>query len=123
VAPVREVKRAKFKEANLVLETHMREAGFHFSPEFKFYEERDWRADYVIHHENGPILVEIEGGVGYFKNPKGQVIRGGRHSREEGYRSDLEKYRMASALGYKLFRFSTREVLDGTAKAFLERWA
>jgi very-short-patch-repair endonuclease len=119
MASVREVKRAKFKEANLVLETHMREAGFGFLPEHKFYEGRDWRADYLINTrydqllERGDVLVEIEGGV----------WKQGRHTRGSGYVNDLQKYNMASALGFKLFRFTTEEVLNGTAKAFLEKWA
>jgi very-short-patch-repair endonuclease len=115
----------KKNEANLVMETHLRELGLSFLPEYRFC-ERQWKFDYVLQTHGSDefrIAVEIEGGVGYFKNPKGQVIRGGRHSREAGYRSDLEKYRMASALGYKLFRFSTIEVLNGTAKEFIKKWA
>jgi hypothetical protein len=118
VAPVRKVKRVKFKEANLVLETHMREAGFGFLPELKFCEGRDWRADYLINERydqllTRDVLVEIEGGV----------WKQGRHTRGSGYVNDLKKYNMASALGFKLFRFTTEEVLNGTAKAFLEKWA
>ena len=120
------MKDAKFNEASVLLEIHMMELGLTFVPEYKFCDGREWKFDYVLGTHGSDetrIAIEIEGGVGYFKNPRGQVIRGGRHSREDGYRSDLEKYRMASALGYRLYRFSTREVLDGTAKAFLEKWA
>jgi hypothetical protein len=123
---VQKVTRKRFSESNLLLEAHLAELGLLFIREYAFCEGRKWRFDYLIAKDQlatANVAVEIEGGVGYFKNPKGRVIRGGRHSREDGYRSDLEKYRMASALGYRLYRFSTREVLDGTAKAFLEKWA
>jgi very-short-patch-repair endonuclease len=97
------------KEANLVLEAHIRELGLPFEKEFQFHFERKWRSDYIVKG----ILVEIEGAV----------WTQGRHTRGSGYTNDLEKYRTAAALGYKVFRFSTQEVLDGTAKSFLAKWA
>jgi hypothetical protein len=108
------VKRKKFSEAHLLLEAHLAELGLLFKPEFKFCESRDWRADYGLYHvpESVFLLVEIEGAV----------WKQGRHTRGSGYVRDLEKYRMASALGFKLFRFTTEEVLNGTAKDFLEKW-
>ena len=109
----------KPNEANLVLEMHLRELGWYFEPEYQFCPGRKWRADYALQRLNKAnnaytyVLVEIEGAV--FAN--------GHHNRGVGYAKDLEKYRMAAALGYKVFRFHTREVLDGPAKAFLEKWA
>jgi very-short-patch-repair endonuclease len=112
VAPVRkEVTRNR--EANLVLEAHLRELKISFLPEFKFCPDRDWRADYQAVGAKGVFLLEIEGAV----------WTQGRHTRGAGYLKDLDKYRTAAALGYKVFRFSTQEVLNGTAKAFLEKWA
>ena len=101
------------KEANLVLEAHLRELGWYFEPEFRFCPKRKWRADYCVFGSPNNILIEIEGAV----------WTQGRHTRGSGYTKDLEKYRMAAALGYKVFRFSTGEVLDGTAKEFLRKWA
>jgi very-short-patch-repair endonuclease len=98
------------REANLVLEAHMKELGLDFVREFKFYWKRKWRADYLF---PSMTLVEIEGAV----------FTQGRHTRGAGYVKDLEKYRMAAALGYRVFRFSTQEVLNGTARAFLKEWA
>jgi hypothetical protein len=80
-------------DAGMLLEIHLRELGLSFEREFRFHPPRKWRADFRIHN----------GGSGYVK--------------------DLEKYRIASAKGYKLFRFSTQEVLDGTAKKFIKEWA
>lgn len=115
VGVVHKVTRKRFKEANLVLEAHMRELGREFYAEWQFCPGRAWKADYRVEPKafgNSSVLVEIEGAV----------WQQGRHTRGSGYVKDLEKYRMASALGYKLFRFTTEEVLDGTAKAFLEKW-
>ena len=100
----------------MVLETHLRELGLGFVREYSFCDGRKWKFDYVLKHKASDpwaVAVEIEGAV----------WQQGRHTRGSGYVKDLEKYRMASALGYKLFRFTTEEVLDGTAKAFLEKWA
>ena len=58
------------------------------------------------------VLVEIEGAV----------WQQGRHTRGAGFIADLEKYNTASALGYRLFRFSTQHVLEGQAREFLKRW-
>jgi hypothetical protein len=110
------VKRKKFSEAHLLLEAHLSELGLRFEREFPFCDGRNWRADYKLWNlgdgYDGNILVEIEGAV----------WQQGRHTRGSGYVRDLEKYRMASALGFKLFRFTTEEVLNGTAKDFLEKW-
>jgi very-short-patch-repair endonuclease len=109
-APKTATKRAGKSEANLVLETHLAELGLLWNPEYKFSKTRDWRADYAI--VGTWVLLEIEGGI--FSN--------GRHTRGSGYERDLEKYNTVSALGYKLFRFSTAQVLTGKAKEFLKTW-
>ena len=108
------MKRKKFSEAHLLLEAHLAELGLLFKREFKFCDSRDWRADYGLYYVPGSIflLLEIEGAV----------WTQGRHTRGSGYTKDLEKYRTAAALGYKVYRFSTQEVLDGTAKEFLRKW-
>ncbi len=112
------VTRKRFKEANLVLEAHMSELGISFEREYLICEGRKWRADYAflshftVNSIAAWVLVEIEGAV----------WTSGRHTRGSGYVKDLEKYRVASALGYRLYRFSTQEILNGTAKAFLEKW-
>jgi hypothetical protein len=95
--------------AHTLLEIHLRELGFdNFVPEFKFHPTRKWRFDYLI---LPLVAVEIEGGI-YAR---------GRHTRGAGYEKDLEKYREATILGFNVYRFSTGEILNGTAKAFLKR--
>jgi hypothetical protein len=97
-------------EAQILLEMHLKELGIPFMPEYKFHPNRRWRFDYVLDRPNWTAL-EIEGAI----------WTRGRHTRGSGYAKDLEKYREAAALGYRVYRFSTQEVLDGTAKAFIAK--
>jgi hypothetical protein len=97
--------------AHILLEIHLHELGLdEFVPEFKFHPTRRWRFDYLLKPK---VAVEIEGGI--------YLRAGGRHNRGAGYEKDLEKYREATILGYDVYRFSTGEVLNGTAKVFLQR--
>jgi hypothetical protein len=103
-------------EANILLELHLKELGFdRFVPEYKFHPKRKWRFDYLLCHSGSAsqvkTAIEIEGAI----------WTRGRHTRGAGYMGDLEKYREAAALGYKVYRFSTQEVLNGTARAFIEK--
>jgi hypothetical protein len=109
------VSRKPINEANLVLEQHLRELGFdRFVREYKFHPKRKWRFDYLLEpdtDEFGDVAIEIEGGI----------WTQGRHTRGAGFQADMEKYREAAAMTFKVFRFSVKEVLDGTAKAFIEK--
>jgi very-short-patch-repair endonuclease len=109
----RKVKRAK-PDAGTLLEIHLRELKLNFVREFKFYTERDWRADFLISPEGEifAILVEIEG----------SVWTQGRHTRGAGFLADMEKYNTATMLGFRVLRFSTEQVETGKAKEFLKEW-
>ena len=101
-------------QASILLEIHMKELGLGFIPEFKFHLLRKWRFDYIVQplpNAGELVAVEIEGAVWTL----------GRHTRGSGYTKDLEKYREAAALGWRVYRFSTQEVLNGTARAFLQK--
>ena len=89
---------------------HLAELGLEFRTEVRFYAERQWRADFEI-IEHG-ILLEIEGGV----------WSGGRHLRGAGFEEDCVKYDTATMLGFRVLRFSSGQVLNGTAKKFLKEW-
>jgi very-short-patch-repair endonuclease len=97
-------------EASVLLEMHLEELGLVFAPEFKFHPARKWRFDYLL--GGGVVAVEIEGAI----------WTQGRHTRGSGYAKDLEKYREAAALGYKVYRFSTQEVLSGVAREFIAKY-
>jgi hypothetical protein len=98
---------AKQSEAHILLEIHMQELGLKFAPECQFHPHRKWRFDYVIGNKTA---IEIEGAI----------WTRGRHTRGAGYLADMEKYREAAVLGWKVLRFATSEILDGTARAFLK---
>ena len=104
-------------EANLLLEKHLDELGLKFEREFRFHPERKWRFDYLITSRLTQMCLqpcyalEIEGGIWI----------GGRHTSGAGYSKDLEKYREAAIRGYCVLRFSVQEVLEGTAREFLQK--
>ena len=56
------------------------------------------------------LLVEVEGGI----------FSGGRHTRGAGYEEDLNKYNLAALLGYRVLRFSERQITDGVAVQCIE---
>lgn len=63
--------------------------------ELQFCPGRKWRFDYAI--PSAKIAIEIEGAI----------WSRGRHVSPQGYIKDMEKYNMASVLGWTLLRFST----------------
>jgi len=71
--------------------------------EFRFAPPRRWRFDFLW--RDLMLAVECEGGV-YSR---------GRHVRPGGFRKDAEKYNAAAMLGYRVLRFTAREIEDGTA--------
>ena len=68
--------------------------------EFRFHPDRKWRFD--LAWEDQKVAVEIEG----------VFYRGWRKSRHQtgvGMERDLEKYNAATALGWRLYRFSPKQ--------------
>jgi hypothetical protein len=80
-------------------------------PEFEFC-DRKWRFDVAIRDFRWGF--EVEGGL--------FMAGTGRHNRGAGMRADMEKYNTATALGWKVFRFTPEQILKGEAKAFIERY-
>lgn len=78
--------------------------------EFRFDQQRKWRFDFCIIKVR--LAAEIEGAI----------WTQGRHTRGKGYQGDLEKYNSALVLGWRVFRFSTQDVLKGEARHFLNLW-
>ena len=100
-------------EAAILLEIHLTELGLEFDREFAFHPSRKWRFDYFVPSQGmwTCFAVEIEGAI----------WTSGRDTRGAGYQKDLEKYREAAIRGYKVYRFSTEEVLKGVAREFIQR--
>jgi len=101
--------------AHILFEKHLAELALDFRREWRFHPLRKWRFDYVIgefvggHWEPDSLGFEIEGAI--WSN--------GRHTRGKGYQADLDKYNHATAMGFRVFRFSTTDVLRGRAKSFI----
>ncbi|RCS70155.1 hypothetical protein [Vibrio casei] len=70
--------------------------------------KRRWRFDFA--YPDLMLAIEIEGGV-YAK---------GRHTRGKGYEQDCEKYNAATAMGWRVFRFTTGMVKSGEAVSVIE---
>lgn len=90
-------------EGEATLSIHLKASNIAFEREFRFHPKRKWRSDF--HLVEKMILIEVEGGI--WSN--------GRHTRAKGYLGDMEKYNAATALGYRIFRYSTEQVKSGMA--------
>ena len=69
--------------------------------EYTFHPKRKWRFDFAF--PDKMLAVEIEGGVN------------GRHQRIGGFTGDCHKYNAAALLGWRVLRYTTAMVMDGTA--------
>ena len=96
-------------EGESLLSLQLKALKIAFEREFKFCQDRKWRADF--HMVGKMILIEVEGGI--WSN--------GRHTRAKGYLGDMEKYNSATALGYQVIRFSTEQVKSGLAIQQIEK--
>lgn len=90
-------------EGESLLSLQLKALKIAFEREFKFCQDRKWRADF--HLVDKMILIEVEGGI----------WSQGRHTRGSGYIADMEKYNEATLLGYQVIRFSTEQVKSGLA--------
>lgn len=84
--------------------------GLNLVSEFPFAKElrRKFRFDYADTEKR--IAIELEGGVWTH----------GRHTRPEGYMNDIEKYNIASALGWTLIRVPSHLVLSHLGRYIAE---
>lgn len=76
--------------------------------EHRFHDVRRFRFDFAWLDQK--IAAEVEGGI---------WVRG-RHTRGAGFKNDCEKYNLAASEGWKVYRFTTGMVKDGTAIEVLE---
>lgn len=70
--------------------------------EVRFHPTRMWRADMCF---QGWLMVEQEG----------LAQGGGRHQRIAGFLEDLDKYNAMTVLGYRLLRFTRKQIDSGVA--------
>jgi very-short-patch-repair endonuclease len=78
-------------------------------PEYSFHPTRRWRFDFAWPFVK--LAVEIEGGV----------YAQGRHTRGAGFEADCVKYAEAVLLGWRVLRFTTRQVESGMAIEYVEQ--
>lgn len=76
--------------------------------EYRFHATRKWRFD--LCWQSARVAVEVDGGTGM----------NGRHNRPQGYANDCEKINHATALGWRVFRFTSNQVTSGEAAIFLQ---
>lgn len=79
-----------------------------YEREFRFWPGRKFRFDFAWPERL--IAAEVEGGS----------WNGGRHTRGTGFASDCEKYNMAALMRWRVFRFTTEMVKNGTAIATMQ---
>lgn len=75
--------------------------------EHKFHDKRKWKFDFAFLREM--VAIECEGGV----------WTNGRHTRGSGFIADIEKYNVAAAMGWKVFRFDGGMIKSGHAIKFV----
>ena len=76
--------------------------------EHRFHETRQWRFDFAWVDRR--IAVEIDGGV---------WIQG-RHTTGSGFEKDMEKFNEAGRLGWRIFRFTPKQIRNGEAQMFMK---
>ena len=101
---------------------HCRASGIKLVPEFKFHPERQWKADFLIVTPDtgrfSQILVEIDGGGRLAVIGKdGKPYAVGRHAQI----NDYEKMAEATLLGFRVFRFTPKQVQSGYAIRVIEK--
>jgi very-short-patch-repair endonuclease len=89
---------------------HLRELGFvHLEFGYKFYSNRRWTSDVAI--MDCRVLIECDGGMW-----------SGGHKRGTALEDDYEKQNIAQMLGWRILRFTNRQVENGEAKEFMKNW-
>lgn len=92
------------------LAIHIRAAGLpEPEREYRFHPTRRWRADFAFPPQR--LLVEVEGGI----------HSNGRHVRGSGFQADAAKYNAAVLLGWRILRFTARDIRSGTALSVIEQ--
>ena len=85
-----------------------KELGVECVKEYRFYKNRQWRFDYAL--PKYKIAIEVEGGV----------WTQGRHVRPVGFLGDMNKYNMATLMGWRLFRTTPKKLLTNDTLKLLK---
>ena len=101
------IKGKNITPAQLTLKTHLEELGVNTIFEYQFVKERKFSAD-LADLENS-ILFECDGGQ-----------HTGGHMRRMVIERQYEKDRLAQLYGFRMMRFTNRQILCGEAKRWLQ---
>lgn len=96
-------------EGEETLARDMNASEIKFSREVRFHPSRKWKFDFVI--DRTDIAVEVEGGI----------YQRGRHTTGKGFTEDCVKYSEAGAIGWRVLRFTTEQVVKGYAIDCIKR--
>lgn len=96
-------------DLELELEFQLRASGIDdYERELLLVPGRRFRSDFVWPDDR--LVVEVEGGT----------WSRGRHTRGSGFHRDCEKYNALTLLGWRVLRFDSQMVNDGTALGVIE---
>lgn len=95
--------------AEILFCKHLRELRLRFEQEVRFHPTRLWRWDFTL--PDVGVAIEIQGAI--------WAGRKGGHTGGFGVQRDMDKRNAGVMLGWRVLTFSTRDVLQGRAKAFL----
>jgi very-short-patch-repair endonuclease len=98
--------RYRITAAQELLKTHLSELGYASEFEYQFEPSRKWRFDLFLPEAN--VGIELDGGM----------FHGG-HSRGAALERDYEKSNTAQLRGFRILRFTNRQVMDGSALNWL----
>lgn len=104
--PVGRRKPYKLTQAQELLKTHLKELGWDSVLEYTFCERR-WRFDVYI--PDLRVGIELDGGMW-----------SGGHARGSALEDEYEKSNSAQLKGFRILRFTNRQVLSGQALQFLK---
>jgi len=99
----------KLTKSQQLLRIHLREIGIETRPEYRFCLERRYRFD--LFSEELKMGFEADGGQW-----------SGGHMRGKALEQQYEKDRLAQLMGFRIMRFTNREILNGNARAWLSAW-
>lgn len=118
------MKQSNKSQAEDLLAIHLSELKLKFIRQVPVCADRKWKWDFAITSVHSSVLFpnrEVESKYhavriaievdGYFK---------GRHG--AGWGADNEKRNTGQMLGWRVLVFSTKDVLNGTAKEFIKSW-
>ena len=86
----------------------------YYETEYKFHSHRKWRFDFA--YPEKMIAFEYEGV--FFGNRKGGVSV---HTTAIGFSKNCEKYNHATALGWKVYRFTVKMLENGETIDFIRK--